>query len=62
MKKIEEYKNETHRNRRKINRRRDALNELAQTAGWANWSEYETAVKNGVVQITGKATIPADKS
>ena len=34
--------------------RRAMLNEIATAAGWASWSEYETAVKNGKVSIEKK--------
>jgi hypothetical protein len=48
---IEQYTSERHRNRRKITRRRQALNVIAQDAGWDGWSTYETAVKNNLVLI-----------
>jgi hypothetical protein len=38
----------------RIRKRRDILNEVARAAGWASWSEYATAVKNGEVQLPQK--------
>lgn len=51
---IESYTDSAHRNRRKQNRRRAALDAIAQAAGWAGWSEYETAVKDGRVIVKTK--------
>ena len=43
---------DTKRNRQA--RRRQRLDELAQAAGWASYSEYETALKNGEVGFPRK--------
>jgi len=51
MKKLEPYQDEKERNRRKVARRREALDLIAQAAGWRNWAEYETAVKQGGIAI-----------
>lgn len=48
---IETYTDDAHRNRRKQNRRRAALDAMAKAAGWVSWSKYETAVKDGRVTI-----------
>lgn len=32
-------------------KRRDKLNQIAQAAGYASWSAYETAVLNGSVKV-----------
>ena len=36
-------------------RRRKALNEAAQDAGYPSWSAYETAVLNGETHLTQRA-------
>lgn len=53
---LETYTDEAHRNRRKISRRRDDLNAIAQAAGWDSWSQYETAVRQGKVKILPNET------
>lgn len=51
MKKLEEYEDPKHRNRRKIERRRERLDEAAKAAGFESWSKAETAVLNGTAVI-----------
>lgn len=51
MNKLELYQDEKQRNRRKVARRREALDNIARAGGWLNWTAYETAVKNGQVVI-----------
>lgn len=36
----------------RIANRREKLKQIAQAAGYANWSAYETAVLNGLVHIS----------
>lgn len=43
---------DTRRNRQA--RRRQQLDKLAQAAGWQSYSEYETALKNGEVELPRK--------
>ena len=38
----------------KQSRRRAALDEIAQAAGWGSWDQYATAVKRGVVVIVAR--------
>ena len=38
----------------KQSRRRAALDEVAQAAGWDSWDQYATAVKRGVVVIVAR--------
>lgn len=51
MKKLQDYPDEKARNRRKIARRREALDEAARAVGWPNWSAFETAIRRGEVAI-----------
>ena len=51
---LEVYEDESHRKRRKTQRRRETLKQIAIAAGWSNWSEYETAVAGGYVTIPPK--------
>lgn len=48
---LQDYEDETDRNRHKQKRRHEALNEKAQEAGWQSWSAFATAVKGGEVAI-----------
>lgn len=52
----------------KQSRRRAALDEIAQAAGWDSWDQYATAVKRGIVVIVARPnqvlqpTTPAAKT
>jgi hypothetical protein len=40
----------------RVMKRNDVLADVAKAAGWANWSEYQTAVIHGQVEIQSKRT------
>lgn len=54
MKALEEYQDETHRNLRKTQRRRERLEAIAKANGFETWYKMTTAIINAKEPITIK--------